>query len=87
MADLSGDEQADRPGQTRDLGAGPRSPIALVLESAYPLCLLDPVSWLHTLGRSYLEFALLVELPDSDCARARSGARHLRHRVRHADLR
>jgi hypothetical protein len=41
MADSSGDEQADRPGQTRDLGAGPRCPIALVLESAYALCLLD----------------------------------------------
>src|SRR5271156_1038649 len=37
---------------------GRRCPIVLFLESTYPLCLLDTVSQRHTLGRSYLEFAL-----------------------------
>jgi hypothetical protein len=37
---------------------GPQCPSLLVRESTYALYLLVTVSWRHTLGHSYLEFAL-----------------------------
>jgi hypothetical protein len=58
MPDLSGGNRPIDQVKRVSWALGPQCPSVLVRESTYPLYLLVTVSWRHTLGHSYLEFAL-----------------------------